>query len=208
MTDKAQSLADIADVSRETFERLLSFEKLVIKWNPVINLVSKPSIPEIWQRHIIDSAQIFPHIPPDAINCLDIGSGGGFPGIVLAVMGADKAPSRRFTFVEADQRKATFLREAVRVLGLKVEVLPERVEAIGSLNADVLSARALSPLSKLLVSAQQHLVEGGVCLFPKGETYPQEIRDAKKLFNFDCSIVPSLTAPKCALLKIYGIRNA
>jgi 16S rRNA (guanine527-N7)-methyltransferase len=208
MIDRVESLAQIIDVSRETVERLHNFEHLVRKWNPVINLVSKPSLNDIWFRHIIDSAQIFPHIPVKSSICLDIGSGGGFPGIVLAAISAEISPSQRFVLVESDKRKATFLREAARLLDLKLVVHAERIEALEPIDADVLSARALSPLSKLMLSAQRHLSSNGVCLFPKGESYPQEVIDAQTEFNFDCKVIPSLTDPKGAILKIHGIRNA
>jgi 16S rRNA (guanine527-N7)-methyltransferase len=208
MIIRAQSLASIIDVSRETSEKLYRFEDLVRKWNPTINLVSKPSLSELWDRHIVDSAQLFSHIPSDANRYLDIGSGGGFPGIVLAVISAELAPMRRFTLVESDQRKAAFLREAGRLLEIKLDVRPARIESLAKIEADLLSARALSPLARLLEAAEQHLAQNGTCLFPKGETYRQEIDDAKNIFDFDYEAIPSLTDPKGAILKIHGIRNA
>ena len=208
MNDYTQQLAGFADVSRETVDRLIAFDQLIRKWNPTINLISKASIDDLWSRHIEDSAQLYQHIPLDAVRCVDIGSGGGLPGIVLAAISADLAPERRFTLVESDQRKATFLRQAVRTLDLNVEVLSSRTEALAPLGADVLSARALAPLVKLLISAQRHLASGGTCLFPKGETYAKEIADARKQFVFECDAVQSRTDPKGAILKIHGIRNA
>jgi 16S rRNA (guanine527-N7)-methyltransferase len=196
------------DVSRETLERLEDYEHLIRKWNPTINLVSKASLGDLWQRHIVDSAQIFPLFPMDARRCVDIGSGGGLPGIVLAVISSEMAPERRFTLVEADQRKATFLRQAVRSMGLKVEVVSSRIETLSPLDAEVLTARALAPLSRLMVVAQKHVGVGGVCIFPKGETYLQEIDAARKEFTFECEITQSLTDPKGAILKVYGIRDA
>lgn len=208
MTDSALPLLPVASVSRETVERLVEFERLIRKWNPAINLISKPSLSAFWGRHIVDSAQIYQHIPSNAAKCLDIGSGGGLPGIVLAVISAELAPERTFTLVESDQRKSAFLREASRNLGLKVDVRANRVESLDPLAADLLSARALAPLSKLLVSAQRHLSAGGTCLFPKGESYMKEISDAQKLFTFQCVAIQSLTDEKGAILKIHGIRNA
>lgn len=195
------------DVSRETVDRLERYAQLIRKWNPTINLVSKPSLADLWDRHIVDSAQIFAHIPAESRLCLDIGSGGGLPGIVLAAISAELAPERRFTLVESDQRKATFLREAVRELGLKAEIKPVRVEALDPFGADLLTARALAPLSRLLAIAQQHLSADGFCLFPKGETYLQELEEARKAFAFECEPVQSVTDPKGAILKIHGIRN-
>lgn len=207
MINYAMALTGFADVSRETIDRLIEFERLIRKWNPTINLVSKSSLDELWNRHIADSAQLFQHIPKDAGLCVDLGSGGGLPGIVLAAISIDQVPERHFTLVESDQRKATFLRQAVRDLGLNADVIANRVEAIDKLNAEVLTARALAPLSSLLSSAQDHLAENGICLFPKGETHLDEISAARKLFAFECDIIQSLTDPRGAILKIYGIRN-
>jgi 16S rRNA (guanine527-N7)-methyltransferase len=163
---------------------------------------------DFWERHIIDSVQIFPHIPSNAIKFLDIGSGGGLPAIVLAILSAELSPDRRFTLVESDQRKSAFLREAVRTLGLTAEILPVRAEALDPRGAEVLSARALAPLAKLLISAQRHLAEGGVCIFPKGESFRQEIAEAEAQFHFEYDAIPSMTDPRGAILKIHGIRNA
>lgn len=208
MSGNPLSLLSAVNVSRETVDMLVRFEHLIRKWNPTINLVSKSSLDDLWERHIVDSAQIYRHIPLDARRCLDIGSGGGLPGVVMAVISAELAPEKHFTLVESDQRKATFLREASRSLGLKIDVQASRAETLDPLGADVLSARALAPLSKLLISAQRHLSADGICLFPKGESYLQEIQDAQKLFNFECEAIQSLTDSKGAILKICGIRNA
>lgn len=208
MNDHAHLIAPFADVSRETVERLVMFEQLVRKWNSTINLVSKSSLDDVWIRHIADSAQLNKHIPPDSIRCADFGSGGGLPGIVLAAISADQKPERQFTLVESDQRKATFLREAVRTLGLNAVIMASRTEAIDPLNAEVISARALAPLNKLLASVQNHLVPDGICIFPKGENFALEIDDARKQFEFECDVIPSLTDPKGAILVIHGIQNA
>jgi 16S rRNA (guanine527-N7)-methyltransferase len=126
----------------------------------------------------------------------------------LAVISSEMVPERHFTLVESDQRKATFLWQAMRTLGLKAEVVSSRIEALSALNAEVLTARALAPLARLMAVAQKHVGEGGVCIFPKGETYLQEIDAARKEFSFECEITQSLTDPKGAILKVYGIRNA
>ena len=196
------------DVSRETLQRLENYVELISKWNPAINLVSKKSMSEIWFRHIIDSAQLFPEIPDCAINCLDIGSGGGFPAIVLAIISAEKSTERKFDLIESDQRKSTFLREVARSLNLNIKVFNNRAEQLAPFGADFLSARALAPLPKLLELASRHLHPDGVCLFPKGETFMQEIAEAEKFFTFNCTIIPSKTDANCAALKISGIRHA
>ncbi|MGO4909776.1 16S rRNA (guanine(527)-N(7))-methyltransferase RsmG [Pseudorhodobacter sp. W20_MBD10_FR17] len=195
------------NVSRETVEMLKTYEQLVRKWNPTINLASKQSMAELWSRHIVDSAQIFPHIPEASKLCLDVGSGGGFPGIVLATISTALSQDRQFILVESDQRKATFLRQVIRSLKLKAEVRSDRIEALDKIGADFFTARALAPLSKLLVFAQQHLNPQGISIFPKGENHLEEIREAQKLFRFDYQLIQSVTDPKSAILKIHGIEN-
>lgn len=208
MTNFAELLAPFADVSRETVDRLSLYEQLIRKWNPTINLVSKASVGDLWMRHIADSVQLFKHIPTNALNCADFGSGGGLPGIVVAAMSVEHVPERQFTLVESDQRKATFLREAVRSLGLNTIIQATRTETLEPLDSEVISARALAPLSKLLVSAQRHLKTGGICIFPKGESFKQEIAEARKQFAFECEVTQSLTDPNGAILIVHGIRNA
>ena len=195
------------DVSRETLSSLNLYAELIDKWNPAINVVSKASLPDLWTRHIIDSAQIYRHISNSAQRCIDLGSGGGLPGIVLAILSAEDHSSRHFTLVESDQRKATFLKEAARIIGLNITVQACRIEVLRPADAEFLTARALAPLSKLIGIASRHLDRSGTCLFSKGETYQREIDEAFKFYTFNCEIISSITDPKCAILKIDGIRN-
>jgi 16S rRNA (guanine527-N7)-methyltransferase len=205
----SEDLSDILgfDVSRETLDLLKSYQQLVQKWNPVINLASKQSMADLWNRHIVDSAQVFPLIPSEARLCVDVGSGGGFPGIVLAAISTSLDLERHFILVESDQRKSTFLRQVIRDLSLKAEVRSERIEKLDDLNAEVFSARALASLSKLLQFAQIHLTENGVCLFPKGENYREEIEEAQKRFIFEYEAIESVTDSRSAILKIHGIKD-
>lgn len=202
-------LSDIPDldVSRETIGLLKDFEQLLHKWNPVINLASRQSMEDVWSRHIVDSAQIFPHIPAQAKLCVDVGSGGGFPGIVLAAISTSLTLDRQFVLVESDQRKATFLRQAIRSLNLKAEVRSSRIESLQRLEADVFTARALAPLATLLRFAQGHVTDEGVCILPKGENYREEIAEARKLYEFEYEAIQSLTEPRSAILKVYGIKD-
>jgi 16S rRNA (guanine527-N7)-methyltransferase len=195
------------DVSRETEERLLRFSDLIKKWNPAINLVSKSSVADIWDRHIVDSAQIFPMLPVEAKQCLDIGSGAGLPGLVLAILSHELSADRHFSLVESDQRKCVFLREVARAIGLYVTVISDRIEKLPPHSADVISARALAPLSKLVAHAAYHLRPDGVCFFPKGEMYLQELDVARMAFSFEYEVLNSKTDLKGAILKIYGIEN-
>jgi 16S rRNA (guanine527-N7)-methyltransferase len=194
------------DVSRETFDQLTQFAELVERWTTKINLISKPSVPHIWERHINDSVQLYRHAPA-AKHWVDLGSGGGFPAIVLAILSKQDGRDTKFTMVESDQRKCVFLRTAVRELGLNGEVLNKRIEEIPALEADILSARALSDLSKLLEYADLHLSSDGIALFPKGENWKAEDSDAKILWHYTCEPIPSLTNPAAAILRIKDISH-
>ena len=173
-------------VSRETLERLDAFAALVSKWSARINLISRKTLPEIWSRHILDSAQIFDLKPEHAAHWLDIGSGGGFPGIVIAILAAETNPNLKISLIESDLRKCVFLRTAVRELGLAATVLNTRAEDGPALSADVISARALAPLDTLLALSHRHLAPGGVMLFPKGRENEAELRKALETWRCDC----------------------
>lgn len=195
------------DVSRETSERLESFAALLRKWNGAINLVSKSTLDDLWSRHILDSAQLATFFPVGKAIWADLGSGGGLPGLVLAIMAHDLKPELSFQLVEADQRKATFLRHVVRELALNVTVSSERIENLPPIGADVLSARALAPLSALCGHAVRHLCPGGIAIFPKGSNSADEIADARKLWSFDVEAFPSLTSDEAAILHMKLIRH-
>lgn len=203
----AHSVAGFS-VSRETFEALEAFVALVQRWNPAINLVSKSALKDLWDRHIIDSAQLFSYCPAEAKSWVDIGSGGGFPGLVVALLAREAKPELRVTLVESDQRKATFLRQAAQTLGLMVTVLGKRIESIPPLEADVVSARALAPLVELLGFAYPHIRHDGVALFPKGARHAEELSEARKNWRFDLSLHPSLSDSAAAILEIRNIDRA
>lgn len=192
------------DVSRETQMRLRAFEALVLKWTPKINLISKRDQDDLWERHILDSVQV----AECGISCrhwVDIGSGGGFPGIIVAVYAREHWPETRFTFIESDQRKCAFLRTAVRELNLNAQVLAKRIEEAEPQNADILSARALAELPVLLGFADRHLGSSGVALFQKGASWEKEVADARKTWSFDCEAIKSRTHDAAVILKIQGV---
>lgn len=194
------------DVSRETFERLKAFETLVQKWTTRINLVSKGDRGHIWSRHIVDSAQIVAVAPPFE-RWVDIGSGGGFPGIVVSIIAGETRPDAKITMIESDQRKATFLRTAIRELHLDADVISDRIEQVPSIQADVLSARALADLPVLLGFAKSHLREGGTALLLKGSNWRAEDERARLEWQYDCTPISSKTNPEAAILKIQGIQR-
>ena len=196
------------DVSRETLRALEGFEALVRRWTPAINLVSKSTLDALRERHTIDSAQLYCLKPEHAKRWVDIGSGGGFPGIVIAILARQFSPDLHVTLVESDARKATFLREASRTLGLSTTVLNERIESVPALSADVLSARALASLTDLLGFAHMHLRPEGVAIFPKGARYAEELTKAKEDWAFDVETHSSLSDSAAAILLIRNINRA
>jgi len=195
------------DVSRETFDALRSFLAMVEKWNSTINLISRATVAEGWMRHVLDSAQIFPLAPPSARTWADLGSGGGFPGIVVAILSKEFRPDCSTYLVESDLRKATFLREAVRTLSLNATVLPHRIDEVAPLACDVVSARALAPLDRLLPHALRHLRPGGCALFLKGRSHSQEIDAAQGVFQFQVEKIRSCVENGSAVLRIQGIKK-
>lgn len=195
-------------VSRETLEALEAFVALVQRWNPAINLVSKSTLEDLWGRHVLDSAQLFSYCPAEAKRWVDIGSGGGFPGLIVALLAKETMPELQVTLVESDQRKATFLRQAAQTLGLTVTVLSKRIESIPPLAADVVSARALAPLVELLGFAHPHIRHDGVVLFPKGARHAEELSEARNSWHFDLSRHPSLSDSAAAILEIRNINRA
>ncbi|MDU9006058.1 16S rRNA (guanine(527)-N(7))-methyltransferase RsmG [Sedimentitalea todarodis] len=192
------------NVSRETLDRLNCFEALVQKWNPRINLVSRKSLDDLWPRHIIDSIQVF-RSTDKAGHWVDLGSGGGFPGIVIAILAAEERPEVGVTLVESDQRKCAFLRTAIRETGVKCRVLAKRIELVEPQNADVLSARALTNLPGLLEFAERHLSTDGLALFPKGVTWQKEVAEARRAWRFNVESVDSSTEAGAVILKVKGI---
>lgn len=191
---------DWLNVSRETLQKLDHYAAETLRWTSAINLVSKNSVAQIWQRHILDSAQLFP-FGDAAKPWLDVGSGGGFPGIVMAIMGADQ-----MTLVESDQRKATFLRQIARQLALPVTVLAQRVDEIAPQRAQTITARALAPLTQLLGHAKPHVIESGAAIFPKGRNFDAELAEAQQKWQFEFECHESKTDAEAKILTIRNIQ--
>ncbi|GLT08567.1 ribosomal RNA small subunit methyltransferase G [Sulfitobacter porphyrae] len=195
---------DGLNVSRETTVLLTQFSELVERWTVRINLISKASVDGIWERHVADSAQLF-ELAPEFEHWVDLGSGGGFPGIVIAIIAKEARPEARITLVESDLRKATFLRTAIRELGLNAKVIAERIEGLPPLGADVLSARALADLSALLEFTDLHLAKSGTAIFPKGQNWRKEDEAARQLWSYSLDPVKSKTSAEAAILLIKDV---
>ncbi len=194
--------------SPEAEAKLRQFQALVEKWTPKINLVSRSAVPQLWDRHILDSARLCALDLPSARRWVDLGSGGGFPGLVVAILLADRQAGTDVILVESDARKAAFLREAARLLGLAVTVHVQRAEDLPPQGAEVVSARALASLEVLCGLAHRHLAPGGVCLFPKGEKADEEIAAARKSWRFDLEALPNPDHKGSALLVLRNLDRA
>ena len=198
----------LGDVSRETFERLEIYAALVEKWTPRINLIARSTLPDIWTRHFADSAQVLNHVRHPIDHWVDLGSGGGFPGLVVAILGMDLRSPNMVTLVESDARKCSFLRTVIRETDAPARVITGRIETMPSLQADILSARALANLSALLSFAERHLSPGGTALFSKGAQWQEEVIRAQSKWNFDYQIATSEIESGSVILSITGVSRA
>ena len=215
-----EQFLEASNVSRETLKRLTVYAELLHKWQKAINLVSKSTLPDLWQRHMLDSAQLFDiaqqiitedgvsRKPLDQSTWLDLGSGAGFPGLVLAIMGAG-----RVHLVESDARKCTFMHEVARQTEIDVNIHTCRIERLDSMpkapgKTDFISARALAKTDQLLTWAEPYRSETTVCLFPKGQDVDLElggliVSDSSKLKKW-----PSRTNPDSVILQVTSSRSS
>ena len=187
---------------RDDLER---YAALLRKWNAVQNLVSRETLDELWPRHIEDSLQLLPLLRDGDLDILDVGSGGGFPAIPLAI--ASRETQRRFTLVEPVGKKAAFLRTVARELALPITVKAVRVETLDSRETyDAITSRALAALPELLRICASYLAPQGHLLLPKGMNYRRELDAAAQLYDFDVVVHPSRTDPGAAILEIGKLR--
>jgi len=180
-------------VSRETVERLKLYADLLVKWQAKINLVGPATLPDLWRRHMLDSAQMAQHMPEGPV--LDLGSGAGFPGLVLAIMRGGPVH-----LVESDSRKCAFLREVARITGADAIIHNKRIEAIEPFPVAAVTARALASLDKLLEWAAPFLQQRTQCLFLKGKNVDEELTQAGENWNMAARRVPSLSDPSGLIL--------
>ncbi|MEI9990455.1 MAG: 16S rRNA (guanine(527)-N(7))-methyltransferase RsmG [Rhizomicrobium sp.] len=191
-------------VSRETLARLKAYVGLLGDWNARHNLVSARSLEDVWRRHIWDSAQLVPYIPASAKTLADLGSGAGFPGLVLAELLRGKV---KVSLFESTGKKAEFLKAAADRIGLDIEVRNERIESAQAAPFDVVTARALAPLGKLLGYAQHLAGKRTVCLFLKGQSLASELTEARKSWRMKALQHQSATDPSGVILEVRELEH-
>ena len=185
-------------VSRETLDRLTTYVDLLQRWQPRINLVANSTLHDVWDRHLLDCAQLIQHLPKDATVLGDFGSGAGLPGLVLAIL----APDLEIHLVEVDAKKCAFLQEASRLTATPVEIHRQRIDSAALPPLDVATARALAPLAKCLGLAAPHLDAHGICLFHKGQGWAEELTAAEQRWMMRVDALPSLTDPAARILRV------
>ena len=191
-------------VPRETLSRLSTYVNLLVERNEHLNLVAPSTLPDVWRRHVFDSAQLVPLIPSHATTIVDIGSGAGFPGMVLAIMLADR-PGCVVHLVESTQKKCRFLEEvAVKTMAVS-QVHWTRAEHLKNLKADVVTARAVAPLDRLFALAHPFVGPSTTCLFLKGKALNDELTHATKSWKLHATPIPSRSDPSGTILRVTGL---
>jgi len=198
-----EGFQDICGVSDKTLGRLKAYVALLEKWQAKINLVSKDSLTDVWRRHVLDSAQLAPLIGTEPKTIADIGSGAGFPGMVLTIMGV----GREVHLIESNERKCAFLREVNRATQAGAVIHNNRVEKLQGVSVDLITSRAVAPLEKLLQYANPLLNKGGQCLFLKGKKWREELTQAQKKWIINKSVIQSLSDSSGMVLKLEDINS-
>jgi 16S rRNA (guanine527-N7)-methyltransferase len=195
------------NVSRETIEKLKTYEKLVLEWNNKFNLVSKSSVPYIWERHIEDSLQLCGFITKSDKIMFDFGSGAGFPGVVIAIIAQELYPDLKVSLIESIGKKANFLKVVNDELLLNMDIYNDRIEKLNLTKADVITSRAMASLEKLLEYSKPFCSNKTRLLFLKGERWQEEVREAEKKWRFDFTTKQSQTSDRGCVLQIENIRR-
>ena len=204
---KYDDFCSIQYVSRETYDKFKIYYETLIKWQKSINLISNSTLDSIWHRHILDSAQLYKYTQNMKGNILDFGSGAGFPGLVLAMMGNENVNA-----VESDEKKCIFLKEVARLSDTKINIHNSRIEKLKFINPELITARALAPLIKLIEYIENYMKQGDnlrkdlpKLLFLKGKNYKQELLELKKIRNFDVTVFSSMSDEYGKILNIKNI---
>lgn len=197
-------------VSRETLERFEAWRRLLAEWSRHTNLVGRSTLDEFWFRHAYDSWQLLDLAPQGACRWLDIGAGAGFPGLAIAFgLEERQVVNRKVTLVESIGKKAAFLRAVLSETGVAGDVIPDRIEALSPRpSCDVVTARAVAPLAKLLGLMAPYVENGAIALIPKGARHAEELTAARKSWNFEASLHPSLTSDEAAIIRIERLSRA
>jgi len=202
--DQSKAHALVGDlVSRETWERLGRYVELLTRRQQTLNLIAASTLPHIWMRHVADSLQLLP-LAPGARKWLDFGSGAGFPGLVIACALAETAGAE-VHLVESTLKKAAFLRDVVEALSLPALVHAQRIEDFTRGNTarfDIVTARAVAPLDRLLSYAFPLLKTGAAGLFPKGQDVAAELTQASKSWSIEADLIPSKTDPQARIVRV------
>lgn len=193
------------NVGDETLASLQAFDAALNRWTAAINLIAPATAAQSWERHILDSAQLFTLTPPGARHWADLGSGGGLPGLVIAILARDTPLS--VTLVESDGRKCAFLRQQIAELGLDARVETARAEALAPLKADVVSARALAPMDRLLPMIARHLAPDGIAVLPKGRRWATELEAVQSGWSYELESLASAIDPESRILRMSQIRR-
>lgn len=196
----AEDFARETGASPETIERLERLVELLRKWQKAINLVGKGTLADVWRRHVLDSAQLAPLVSNIEGNIADIGSGAGFPGLILAIV-----TGRHVHLIESDARKCAFLAAAARATDAKVNIINRRIESVTDIKFAVVTARAVAPLSELIALAEAVLEPAGCCFFLKGQRVSDELTKALKSWNMIITRIPSVTDKDAVVLKLEKI---
>lgn len=187
----------LKSVSRETIEKLEIYISLLQQWNKKINLVSQQGMDQVWKRHVYDSFQLIRYLDSSVKSIADLGSGGGFPGLILAL-----STDIPVILIESDMRKTIFLREVLRKTKTQATVLCQRIENVNAISADVVTARALTSLTQLLEFSKNILNKNGYCLFLKGRSVNLEIEEAQKDWKINYKTFSSQTNADGVIVKI------
>lgn len=193
----AAGFAALTGVSRETLARFEAYAELLRRWSAAINLVGRDTLDDLWRRHFLDSAQLLEFLPAETASLFDLGSGAGFPGLVLALLGVSGV-----ALIEADSRKVAFLREAARITEARIELHAARIEAVPARHSGVVTARACAPLGRLLRLSQGFIGPSTRCLFLKGEQVVEELTAARETWTMTASCHRSRTDPRGVILSL------
>ncbi len=208
MTENEARAAISSRVSRETFQSLETYHRLLLKWQKTVNLVSPSTMPEAWTRHFLDSFQLLSLVDLSPRRWVDLGTGGGFPGLVCAIALQSRGEATEFHLIESDTRKCAFLRQVAQKTHTSVHIQNARAETLPPIGAEIVSARALAPLPALLPLVHRHLGPDGTALLQKGARHAEELELARADWQMDVEIVPSVTSADAVILRIRNLTHA